>query len=216
MNILILAANGQIARIIETRLLQEPQFKTVHLTLVLRNRDRLKPLMKYPQVTLVEGDITDQQVLDQVMPHQDLVYVAVVDHDQQNKITRNIIAAMQRHQVKRIIATNILGLYQEVPGEFGRWNLAMVQAGLQSAIKADQLLATSGLCYTTLRLPWLNDRNEIKYTVTTHDQPFIGVSGSRQSVADLILRIIATPQYGANDSLGIADSATQGQDRPVY
>ena len=81
MNILILAANGQIARIVETRLLQEPQFKTVHLTLVLRNRDRLKPLMKYPQVTLVEGNITDQQVLDQVMSHQDLVYVAVVDHD---------------------------------------------------------------------------------------------------------------------------------------
>jgi len=43
-----------------------------------------------------------------------------------------------------------------------------------------------------------------------------GVSGSRQSVADIVLDIIKDSNYGANDSLGMADPDTQGLDRPVY
>lgn len=151
-----------------------------------------------------------------VVAGQDLIFVAVVDHDGQNVPTRNVIAAMQEHQVDRIIYTNILGIYDEVPGEFGRWNLSMVAPGLAAAQNSDHLLATSGLNYTTLRLPWLNDRDEIHYVVTHRDEPYIGVSGSRQSVADLVLELITTPAMGNFDSLGLADPATAGLDRPVY
>lgn len=216
MNLLILAANGQIARIVEQRILNESEFADVKMTLVLRNSQRLSQLGADPRVTIVEGDIADASVLAQVMPGEDMVYVAVVDHGRDNAITKNAITAMQANGVKRIVSTSILGLYNEVPGEFGRWNLAMVKSGLQAAIDADQLLANSGLNYTTLRLPWLNDRDEVKYTVTKKDETYVGVSGSRQSIADVVLKIVADPNYGANDSLGIADPATQGQDRPVY
>lgn len=41
MNLLIAAANGQIAKIVENRILTEPGFKDVRLTLFLRNADRL-------------------------------------------------------------------------------------------------------------------------------------------------------------------------------
>jgi hypothetical protein len=109
-----------------------------------------------------------------------------------------------------------LGLYDEVPGEFGRWNREQVARGLKAAQVSDQLLATSGLTYTTLRLPWLNDRPEVKYTVTSRHDPYVGVSGSRQSVADVVLKIVADPSYAANDSIGMADPDTAGQDRPVY
>ena len=84
---------------------------------------------------------------------------------------------------------------------------------LQAAINSDKLLAKSGLHYTTLRLPWLNDRNEIKYSITT---PYIGVSGSRKSIADAILKIVRNPELYDNDSIGITDPDTQGKDRPVY
>lgn len=76
--------------------------------------------------------------------------------------------------------------------------------------------AESGLDYTTLRLPWLNDRNEVKYTITHRDDEFVGVSGSRQSIADVVLKIVADPTFGSNDSLGIADPDTRGSNRPVY
>jgi len=213
--VLILAANGQIARLVEHRLLTETAFGDVDLTLFLRDAHRLQALQDNPRVTLIEGDITDRAAVSAAIADQDLVFVAVVDHDRQNRLTRNVIAGMQDHQVSRVIFTNVLGLYDEVAGEFGRWNLDMIGAGMAPARQSDSLLADSGLDYTTLRLPWLNDRG-INYTVTTHDQPYEGVSGSRQSVADVVMKIIADPNRYSRDSIGMADPTTAGQNRPVY
>jgi len=39
--VMILAANGQIARLVENRILTEPTFKDVDLTLFLRDASRL-------------------------------------------------------------------------------------------------------------------------------------------------------------------------------
>lgn len=214
MKLLILAANGQIAQIVEQRLLNEPAFQDIDLTLGLRNKNRLANLQK--QATILEVDLTNSQEVEQAVAGQDLVFVGVVDHTSNNVITKNVIAAMKKHQVQRVIFTNILGLYNEVSGEFGRWNHEQVLSGLPAAINSDQLLAESGLQYTTLRLPWLNDRNEVKYTITTKDQPYNGVSGSRQSITDVILQIINNPDLFVNESIGIADPNTQGAKRPVY
>ncbi len=214
MKLLILAANGQIARLVENRLLTEPEFQDINLTVGLRNAQRLANLK--PKVKVVEVDLTNANEVNDAVSGQDMVFVAVVDHTTGNVITKNVISAMKNSHVSRVIFTNILGIYNEVGGEFGRWNYEYTLPGLQTAINSDKLLAESGLQYTTLRLPWLNDRNEIKYTITTHDEPYVGVSGSRQSIADAILKIIRDPNLYVNDSIGIADPATQGEDRPVY
>lgn len=216
MKLLILAANGQIARLVETRILKETQFKDVTLTLGLRRPQRLQGLATNARVTVLAVDLNDAQQVATAMVGQDMVFMAVVDHDPQNRPTRNVIAAAKAAGTKRIIATSLLGLYDEVPGEFGRWNREMVASGLPAAIQADQLLATSGLVYTTLRLPWLNDRPEVKYSITHRYDTYSGVSGSRQSMADVVLWIVANPAFAANDSIGIADPATQGENRPVY
>lgn len=216
MKVLILAANGQIARIIEQRILAESQFENIELTLFLRNAHRLANLDTNSRVTLIEGSLDDAQAVDSAVDGQDLVFVAVVDHTRDNNWTKNVINAMQKHQVKRVIFTNILGIYNEVPGEFGVWNHQQVSGGLAAAINSDRLLQNSGLDYTTLRLPWLNDKNEVKYSVTHQDEPYIGVSGSRQSVADLVLKMMLDSTLGSKDSLGLADPATQGANRPIY
>ena len=83
-------------------------------------------------------------------------------------------------------------------------------------VVSDRLAEESGLDYTTLRLPWLNDRDEVKYAITHKNEEFKGVSGSRKSIADVVLKIVADPSFGSKDSWGIADPATQGSDRPVY
>lgn len=213
-NVLILGANGQIARIVEQRLLAEQS--DVHLTLFLRQKSRLANLADNSRVTLIDGNMTDYQAVKAAMHGQDIVYIAAVDHTPDNVITRNVIKASREQGVQRIIESSLLGLYNEVPGEYGRWNYQMVKSGLPAAIHADGLLAQSGIAYTTLRFPWLNDRDEIKYQLTHRNEPYVGVSGSRQSMADVIVKIIADPTFLANDSVGIADAATQGETRPVY
>ncbi|MCT4457752.1 NAD-dependent epimerase/dehydratase family protein [Lactiplantibacillus paraplantarum] len=213
-NVLVLGANGQIARIVEDRILKEQP--DVALTLFLRNSSRLSSLANQDQVTLVDGDLADYDAVNAAMKGQDIVYVAFVDHGADNVITNNVIKAMKANNVARVVESSLLGLYNEVPGEYGRWNYSMVKSGLQAAINADKLLAASGLDYTTLRFPWLNDRDEVKYTITHKDEPYLGVSGSRQSMADVIVKIIEDPDYLKNDSVGIADADTQGETRPVY
>ena len=214
MNFLILAANGQIARIVENRILSEDNFQNINLTLGLRNSHRLISLGS--KTRLMEVDLTNNQAVYKAMYKQEIVFVDVVDHTKDNVITKKVIETMKANRVSRVIFANILGIYNEVGREFGRWNHQFVLPGLQAAINFDKLLAKSGLDYTTLRLPWLNDRNEIKYSITTHNEPYIGVSGSRKSIADVILKIVRNPELYDKDSIGIADPDTQGKERPVY
>ena len=213
-NVLILGANGQIARLVEERLLEEQP--DVELTLFLRNSKRLANLANNDHVRIIEGDVENEKEVADAMHGQDIVYVAMVDHDHDNQITKNVIEAMKHNNVNRIISSNILGIYNEVPGEFGRWNHEQVKSGLNAAIKSAELLEDSRLDYTIIRIPWLNDRDEIKYTVTHKNEEYVGVSGSRKSIADLIVKIIADPSYLSNDSVGLADPDTQGESRPVY
>lgn len=214
-NVLILGANGQIARIVEQRLLAEQP--DTHLTLYLRNASRLDFLKDNPRVTIVDGDIHNTTILNQAMKGQDIVYISNVDHDADTAETKDVIEAMKANGVKRVIATNVLGIYDEVGGEFGRWNAGVIgAAGLESAANADRLLERSGLTWTTMRLPWLNDRDEVKYKLTEKGQPFDGVSGSRQSIADVVVGIIKDPEFLADQSVGIADPSTQGRTRPLY
>lgn len=214
MNFLILAANGQIARIVEQRILNQPDLANINLTLGLRSHQRLAALE--PAARVLEVDLTKLADVNKAMRGQDMVFVAVVDHTKGNVITKNVISAMKSNSVPRVIFANILGIYNEVGGEFGRWNHEYILPGLETAINSDKLLAKSGLNYTTLRLPWLNDRDEIKYSITSRNDPYVGVSGSRKSIADAIIKMVQDPMLYVNDSIGIADPETQGKNRPVY
>ena len=112
MNFLILAANGQIARIVESRILSEDTFKDIKLTLGLRNPHRLCSLGSRAQI--MEVDLTDNQAVNKAMHNQDIVFVVVVDHTMDNVITKNVLEAMKDNQVSRVIFANILGIYNEV------------------------------------------------------------------------------------------------------
>ncbi|HBF75296.1 MAG TPA: oxidoreductase [Lactobacillus sp.] len=216
MKLLILAANGRIAQLVEQRILNEDQFSDVEVTLFLRNPERLDDLASNPRVTLIDGSLDDAKAVNQAMAGQDMVFVAVVDHSNNNLWTQNVISAMKNNGVSRVISSNFLGIYNEVPGEFGKWNADFLINDMAGAQRTDKLLADSGLDYTTIRIPWLNDRDEVKYTVTHKDEPYVGVSASRQSIADLVLKMVADPTYGNKDSLGLADPDTEGSTRPVY
>jgi uncharacterized protein YbjT (DUF2867 family) len=223
MKLLILAANGQIARIVEERILTEDKFKDIDLVLLLRRASHLQSLKdRYPdRVTLVDGDINNKQVVVDAAKGCDMIFSAVVDHDDagNNRPTKNIIAAAEANKISRVIETSLLGIYDEVPGKFGKWNRDFCFGGNpegSAPVNADQLLEDSGLDYTTLRLPWLNDRPEVKYSITHRHDTYVGVSGSRQSMADVVLKIVADPTFGSRDSLGIADPDTDGLTHPVY
>ncbi|MFH7308716.1 NAD(P)H-binding protein [Weissella paramesenteroides] len=214
-NVLIMAANGQISRLVVARLLSEPEFSDVTLTLFVRQAAQVADLQADARVSVFEGSLDNSSDVTAAMAGQNMAFVGVVDHSKDNLHTKNVIAGMKQAGVQRVIYANVLGIYDEVPGEFGTWNRATIGSGLPTAEKSDRLLAESGLDYTTLRIPWLNNR-EVEYVITHKDEPYVGVSGSRNSIADVIVRVIADFGFLKNDSVGIADPETDGETRPVY
>ena len=104
---------------------------------------------------------------------------------------------IQKICVKRLISSNILGIYDEVPGKFGDYNRDVCFGGKvepdNSMVLSDKYIENSDLDYTVMRLAWLNDRDDTNYTVTQKGEEYVGVSVSRKSVADVVESIIEDP-----------------------
>ncbi|WP_243129817.1 NAD(P)H-binding protein [Leuconostoc lactis] len=56
-NVLIMAANGQISRLVATRLLSETEFSDVALTLLVRKAAQVADLQADARVSVFEGSL---------------------------------------------------------------------------------------------------------------------------------------------------------------
>lgn len=189
--ILIIGANGQLARHTTPVFLQHPQ---VQLTLFLRRAQRLTN-PDPARVRIVEGDATDRAALEAVMPGHDVVYANLAgDLPRQ---ARCIVAAMQATGLKRLIFISSMGIYGEVPGERYR-------SVLDPYRDAAALVEASGLDYTVLRPGWFNRDPAVSYTLTHKGEPFQGHDVSLASLSDLIARLALTPGLEVGSSLGVS------------
>ena len=202
---LILGAGGQIARHVIAGLANDVD---IHQTLFLRHARKLQG--KIPaNAQVVEGDVLNKSALADTMTGQEIVYANI---DEQAKA---VIAAMQAAGVRRLIFVTSLGIYDELPGEFQKWNKAMIGEELKPFRRAADAIEASGLDYTILRPAWLTDEDEVDYEITTKGEIFKGTEVSRRSVADLIVKIIAKPSLHVRSNLGIDKPGTDG-DKPSF
>jgi len=208
--ILMIGANGRIARLAADLLLAETD---AELVLFLRKPERLRN-QGSGRVELVAGDASDTAALAEAMRGCDLVYSGL-GPDNSIEHVQSIIAAMGRAEVRRLIYVSALGVHDEVPGAFGRWNQSMVGIYMDDHKKAVRLLEASDLDYTILRLAWLTDYDEVDYETTAKGEPFRGTEVSRKSVADLVLRLVTDPDLMSRASVGVDKPGTDG-DRPAF
>jgi uncharacterized protein YbjT (DUF2867 family) len=189
-NILILGANGQIARHAIDLFLNETDSQ---LTLYLRNSDRLKH-MDSNRVRIIEGDVLDLKKLKEAMIGQDVVYANLAGDLE--RMAENIVEAMDATGVKRLIFITSMGIYDEVPGEKYGNILAPYR-------RAAEIIEASNLDYTILRPAWFTDEDEIDYETTQKGEPFKGSVVSKKSVADLVVRLAESPELEVRRSLGV-------------
>jgi uncharacterized protein YbjT (DUF2867 family) len=110
-NVLILGANGQVARLAIDRFLRDTDAK---LTLFLRNPGRLGRVDP-ARASVVEGDVLDAEKLKEAMSGQDVVYANLAgDLERQ---AAGMVKAMSEAGVRRLIFISSMGIYDEVPGE---------------------------------------------------------------------------------------------------
>ena len=109
--VLILGANGQLARNVIPFLLKQPD---VHLTLYMRRAYRLKN-PDPGRVTIVEGNVLNLETLKAAMQGQDVVYANLAGAMEEQ--AKTIVSAMHATGLKRLIFISSMGIYGEVPGE---------------------------------------------------------------------------------------------------
>jgi len=190
--VLILGANGQVARVAADLFLKHPN---VHLTLFLRRAKKLKVLPS-DRVQVIEGDVMDRKALEAAMVGQDVVYANLAGELEQ--MARNIVQAMKAAGLRRLIIISSMGIYNEIPGK-------RHGSILDPYRKSSAIIEASDLDYTILRPAWLNDRDEIAYETTQKGEPFKAAneSVSRKSVADLVVKLATTPGLEVHSSLGV-------------
>ncbi|WP_138465653.1 NAD(P)H-binding protein [Poseidonocella sp. HB161398] len=190
--VLILGANGQIARLVARALREDGSAK---MTLFLR--DATRALATAGDGTRVyEGDVLDPIMLEAAMDGQDLVYASLsgaVDRQ-----AEAILAAMARTGVGRLIFGSAMGVHDEVPG-------MSLGSGFAPHRRAAALIEEAGIAHTLLRPAWLSDAEEIAYGVTHREDGFGNPDEpvSRRSVADLAARLCLNPDRAVRQSLGI-------------
>lgn len=191
--ILILGANGQIARV-ATRLFLERD--DVELTLFLRRATRLRDAASRPRVRVVEGDVLDRHQLAAAVPGHDVVYANLAGA--MARQAANIVSAMQDAGVRRLIFISSMGIYDEVPGP----RHGSILDPYRDSVK---VIEASGLDYTILRPAWLDDQDVVAYGTTRKGEPFKSAEAtvSRRSVADLVVKLALNPDMEVGSSLGV-------------
>lgn len=204
-NILIIGASGQISQEAIQLLLDETEH---HLTLFLRNKSKLMDINNSQRITVIEGDATDESTLIEALSDIDIVFASLAGNiDEQ---ARAIVSAMEAKNVKKLIFVTALGIYDEVPGAFGKWNNENIGPYLPPYKKAADIIEQSNLDYTILRPAWLTNYDEIDYETTGKEENFKGTEVSRKSVAALGLQIIQDNSLYYKESIGVNKPNTDG------
>lgn len=210
-NVLVLGAHGKIAQLATTDLLAHTD---AHLTLFLRQAQRLADAASQ-RVRVVEGDASRVSDLVAAMRDVDVVYANLAGQNIEAQ-AQAVVQAMTQAQVKRLIWISTLGIYDEVPGAYGKWNHQMLDGGyLETYSAAAKVIEASGLAYTIIRPAWLSNRDEVAYETTQKGEPFKGTEVSRRSIAALVTKLVQDPTQHIGDSLGVNKPNTDG-DKPAW
>ena len=191
MKVIILGANGQLARHTTRVFLRDTDVK---LTLFLRRADRLQN-PDSSRVTIAEGDVLDLPRLKAAMKGHDVVYANLAG--EMKRQAESIVEAMDGAGIRRLIFISSMGIHGEVPGERYR-------SVLDPYRDAAAVIERSGLDYTILRPGWFTHSEEISYQLTQKGEPFKGHDVSLNSLSDLIVKLALKPGMESRHSVGVS------------
>lgn len=195
--VLILGANGAVSKAAINSFLENTSYT---LRLFLRDANRL-PDFASDRIRVREGDATNFDDVNSAMDDVDIV-LASLSGDLDKEAT-TIVKAMQTNDVKRLVFVTSLGIYNEVPGEFGEWVQQQIGDRLPVYKAAADIIESSGLDYTIFRPAWLTHTNEIDYEITQKNESFKGTEVSRKSVAAVVVKIAKDPSLYLKGNIGI-------------
>ncbi|MCF6420007.1 MAG: SDR family oxidoreductase [Furfurilactobacillus sp.] len=205
-HVLILGAGGKIAKLTESMLLKETD---ATLTLFLRHPEKVT-VSDEQRETVVTGDAANVDDLARAMRGQDVVYANLAGSNIETQ-AQQVVKSMDEAKVNRLVWISTLGIYDEVPGAFGKWNHQMLDDGyLPTYAAAAKVIEGSDLDYTIIRPAWLQNQDEVNYELTNKGDAFKGTEVSRKSIAAVVTSLIQDPTKHIRTSLGVNKPDTDG------
>lgn len=195
-NVLIIGATGSVGSVTRQYFLDHTDDQ---LTLMARNTRRLGQLSDRERA--VTGSVTDTATLTAALNGQDVVFAALSGN--LAGMAKSLVAAMDEMGVKRLLFIASMGIYNEIPASVGASGNLATNPMLQGYRNAADVVEASDLNYTVIRPGWFDNGNDTDYQVTKKGEPFGGHDVSRQSIADLVMRLAHDETLGVRDSLGI-------------
>jgi len=126
-------------------------------------RDPARLPLEHERLTLVCGDVLNQEGVDAAVAGQDAVFGALGIRRGTPKTlvtdgTRRIIAAMERHEIRRYVGLSAYGAGETRDGSlYTRMTWLMLRPNLEDKQRHEALLRGSDLDWTLVRPPRLTD-----------------------------------------------------------
>ena len=193
MKVLLFGATGFTGRAVLPRLLAEGH----EVTALVRSRHKID--MEHPRLTLVEGDVTDEELIASSMEGQEAVINCIGKNkgsadDLISSVTQKIIWAMEEKNVHRLIALSNVGAgdsYQTQPWLFRSILLPTLLKWLKRLIDdkniMEPMIQKSKLDWTILRFPNITHKPSKKRVLISQDGKGLSFSISLEDCASFIV-----------------------------
>lgn len=198
-NVLIIGATSAMGELAAKYFLNKTDD---NITLMARYTGLLDPIEKERE-RVFQGDIIDEETLDNAMKGIDVVLVSLDSNEE--RLIQKIIDAMDKDNVKRFLFLTSMGISNEIPITNGASGNLTEESILKPYQEVVEVIENSDLNYTIIRPGWLdNGEDTDNYEIVHNGAPYRNDRVSKNSVADLIIRLAHNNRLGAHDSLAIS------------
>ena len=175
--------------------------KDIDLSVFVRNPAKFEG-MDMDGVNIIQGDALNAEDVKKAMEGQDILLCSL--EGDVLTMAKNIVSALAKTSVKRIIWITGMGIHHEITGARGIM-LNMYAKQRPDYIEAADTIAASSAVTTLLRCPGIKNGDNIKYFLTKEGEQPAHKDIERAGIAQCMYDLIADDSLGVNESLGITN-----------
>lgn len=196
--VVIFGAAGHTGKYITEKMKSE---KDIELSVFVRNPAKFEG-MDITGVNVIQGDALNAEDVTKAMEGQEILLCSL--EGDVLTMARNIVAALEKTSVKRIIWITGMGIHHEIIGVRGMM-LNMYAKQRPDYIQAADTIAESAAVTTLLRCPGIKDGNNTTYFLTKEGEQPAHKDIDRAGIAQCMYDLIEDETLGVNESLGITN-----------
>ena len=196
--VVIFGAAGHTGKYITRKMQAE---KDIELSVFVRNPEKFGN-MDLTGVNVIQGDALNEDDVVRAMEGQEIMLCSL--EGDVLTMAKNIVSALEKTSVKRIIWITGMGIHREITGARGIM-LNMYAKKRPEYIEAADTIAASDAVTTLLRCPGIKDGDNIQYFLTKEGEQPTHKDIERAGIAQCMYDLIEDESLGVNDSLGITN-----------